>query len=394
MGRPLTFMTDTIATTEVTERPSREWATPQMFGFTLIVATIVPFVAAGAQWLTGKTVFFPLQAVIGFLAAVHVPLTAYLLFDASIRDMMRRRPVALILIPILIFAGCFAVFVSTAAQRQSGTASLLVYFALAVLAWNLWHFGKQNIGVYSFFRISQARSRMVPIEKRLIVVAAMLGAMTTFALGSDAYIKIYAKQVNFDGLAALSKYVTLAGSVGQFALFVIVVVVIIAQRSRHNWQSALLFLLSTNYFFPQYLIANGTAGSFIFACNTLGHGLQYCAFLGFHAGHDCEKRERSGGDWSRYLMPAAFIVTALFVADFYIFQKVVSVGGLGVIVSRWFGSPGGLAVSISDAIVTGILLNHFWLDSYFWRFKDAQSRNWMLSRFSFLFQRQAAEQAS
>jgi hypothetical protein len=93
-------------------------------------------------------------------------------------------------------------------------------------------------------------------------------------------------------------------------------------------------------------------------------------------------------------MPAAFIVTALFVADFYIFHKVVSVGGVGAVVSRWFGSPGGLAASISDAVVTGILLNHFWLDSYFWRFKDAQSRDWMLSRFSFLFQRQAPGQAS
>ena len=382
-------MTDTIATTQATAGAARQWATPQVFGTTLILATVIPFVAAGAQWLTGKTVLFPLQAVIAYLAAIHVPMTAYLLFDRRIRDMMRSRPIALILVPLLIFAGCIAVFVATAAQRQQGTASLLVYFALAVLAWNLWHFGKQNIGVYSFFRIAQANSRMVPIEKRLIVVAAALGAMTTLTIGGESYIKSYASHESFDGLLSLTKYVTLAGGIGQVVLFGVVVWIIIAQRARHNWQSALLFLLCTSYFAPQYLIAGGAVGSFIFACNTLGHGVQYCAFLGFHAGHDYEQHQRAGRDPARYLMPVAFVVTALFVSDFYLSQKLVSVSGVGRVVARWFGSPDGLAVSIRDAILTGILLNHFWLDSYFWRFKDVQSRDWMLSRFSFLFRRPA-----
>jgi hypothetical protein len=386
-------MTDTIASTEVAEQPSRDWATPQVFGATMMLATVVPFFAAGAQWLTGKTPFFPLQGVIFVLASIHVPLTVYLLFDRSIRDMMRSRPVALIVVPILIFAGCFAMFAANAAQRQQGAASLLVYLALAVLAWNLWHFGKQNIGVYSFFRISQSASRMVPIEKRLILAAALLGAMTTFSLGNATYIKLYAGHESFDGLQAAAKYVTLAGGIGQVILLGAVVWVIIAQRERHSWQSALMFLLCTNYFVPQYLIAGGTLGSFIFACNTLGHGVQYCTFLGFHAGHDYETRKRSGSDLSRFIMPAALIVTGILVADFYLYQKVVSVGGVGRVMSRWFGSPQGLAVAISDSVVMGILLNHFWLDSYFWRFKDAQSRDWMHSRFSFLFRRPAGPAA-
>ncbi len=383
-------MTDATATTEVTAttpmtgRPARDWITPQAFGATLILATFVPFVAGGAQWLTGKTVFFPLQATIGFLGAIHVPLTVYLLFDGGIRDMMRRRPIGLIVVPILIFAGCFAVFILGAGQRQTGTAGFLVYFQLGVLTWNLWHFGKQNIGVYSFFRISQAQSRMLPMEKRLLVVAAALGAMTAISLGAASYIKEYANKESFDGLLAVAQYLTVAGGTGQFVLFGIVVALVIAQRARHNWQSALLFLLCANFFFPQYLLASGAAGSFVFACNTFGHGAQYCAFLGFHAGNDYEKRERAGAALSRYLMPLAFVATALLVSDFYVFQKVVSVGAVGRVVARWSGTP-GLANSIIDAVFIGILLNHFWLDSFFWRFQDPQSRNWLLSRFSFLF---------
>jgi hypothetical protein len=84
-------------------------------------------------------------------------------------------------------------------------------------------------------------------------------------------------------------------------------------------------------------------------------------------------------------MPAAFLLTALFLADFYYFHKVVSVGGVAHKLSVWLGSPTGLENAMLDSIIIGILLNHFWLDSFFWRFQDPQSRNWLLSRFSFLF---------
>lgn len=393
-------MTDAIATPEATATAtvagplSRSFITPLVFGTTLILATVIPFIAAGVQGLTGQTPFFPLQSTIALLATIHVPLTAYLLFDGGVRAMMRRRPIGLIVMPTLIFAACLVLFVAGTAQRQAGTAVFLVYFQLFVLAWNIWHFGKQNIGVYSFFRTSQSRSRMLPIEKRLLLFAAALGAMTTFGIGTPAYVKSYASNENFDHLLAFSKYVMWTGSAGQLGLFAVAVWLVVAQRARHGWQTGLLFLLCTNYFVPQYLIADGTPGSFIFACNTLGHGLQYCTFLGFHAGNDYEKRARSGPPWARYLMPAAFLLTALFLADFYYFQKVVSVGAVGHRLAAWFGSPAGLDSAIVDSIIVGILLNHFWLDSFFWRFQDPQSRDWMHSRFSFLFRPRPAAPAT
>jgi hypothetical protein len=33
----------------------------------------------------------------------------------------------------------------------------------------------------------------------------------------------------------------------------------------------------------------------------------------------------------------------------------------------------------------GILLCHFWLDSFFWRLKEKVPREWIKSRYSFLF---------
>jgi len=183
-----------------------------LFSLSLIVATTIPFVAGGMQWVIGKTPVFPLEAIIGFLAGLHVPLTVYLLFDRNIRHMMRQRPVALIFIPIFIFAACFLIYFSMFESRANNIASPLVYFSIFVLSWNIWHFGKQNIGVYSFFRRAQDQSGMLPVEKKLILVGSVLGVMTTFGLAGEQYIKQFAANVNFDILINIYKYVELFGS--------------------------------------------------------------------------------------------------------------------------------------------------------------------------------------
>ena len=41
--------------------------------------------------------------------------------------------------------------------------------------------------------------------------------------------------------------------------------------------------------------------------------------------------------------------------------------------------------ALIDALAIGVLLTHFWLDSYFWKFSDKESREWMLERYNFLF---------
>jgi hypothetical protein len=362
------------------------WPAPKLFSLSLLVVTIVPFAAGGMQWLAGKTPFFPLHAVLGFLAAIHVPMTIYLLFDPRIRETMRQRPVGLILVPILIFAACFLIFMLTAKSREGGTAGFLVYFSIFVMSWNLWHFGKQNIGVYSFFRLAQNQSGMLAIEKKLILVGSALGLLTTFGFIGETYIKQFASKQNFDLLAYCYSIFLPIGIFGQFALLAGVAYYVIFNWARFNWQTALMFVSCTNYFFPQYLVANASAWSFVFACNTLGHGLQYLTFLGFHAiGPDGEDRSSGIEKNIRPLMLIAFVATALFVADFWYFNRFVSVGWLANFLGRITGAGSRYVSPMLDAIIIGTLLNHFWLDSYFWRFRDSASRNWMMTRYAFLF---------
>jgi hypothetical protein len=341
------------------------------------VATVVPFVAGGFA-MTGAAPALSLQAVVVLLAGIHVPMTVYLLFDPAIRKMMRDRPVALIVAPLLIFAAIFAVNYLTTEARTAGTATSYVYFMYFVVAWNLWHFGKQNIGVYSFFRASQNQSAMIPLERRLLLGGAVLGALSVFVITGDGFTKRFAGNVDMAWLLLIQQHIGNAGIVGQAIMLAVVLGVLWIYRERHRWASALMFFLSTNFFFAYYLLSAGASVGFVFACGTFAHGLQYCSFLGFHAG--------TARNWSRtasWAMPVAFALVAAALIDLYQFNLVFSAARFGGVVAA-FGSTGDVIGSVTFTFNVGVLLVHFWLDSYFWRFKEPRSRAWMTSRYAFL----------
>jgi hypothetical protein len=84
--------------------------------------------------------------------------------------------------------------------------------------------------------------------------------------------------------------------------------------------------------------------------------VQYMVFLLFHA-----TNYRAG--WATAGMVAAFGVAVWFTGN----------------LSSWLVGDLGMGVA------TGILLAHFWLDSFFWRMKNPESAKWMVNRFGFVF---------
>jgi hypothetical protein len=80
-------------------------------------------------------------------------------------------------------------------------------------------------------------------------------------------------------------------------------------------------------------------------------------------------------------MVAVFALCVLVTGDIYYFNLVVPEHWFG----RQFGVLLGADAPLSDALVTGILLAHFWFDSVIWRLKNPESRAWVTRRYSFLF---------
>jgi hypothetical protein len=363
-----------------------------LFGLTLMLATTIPFVVIALQHVLPGFIVVSVREVIFFLGGIHVPLTAYLFFDPKIRAFMRHRPVALIIGPILIFAICFFVFLSSWQSRAAGEAWPVVYFMLFVLAWNNWHFGKQNVGVYSFFRLAQSQPGVASLERKLIVCGAVLGAVGIFAANDGGYlnnfINTYAKNESFALLRSVADNVSSFARIGQYALLAFVAGYLAINWRRYTWKTATMFFMCANFFFPIYVAMDMPVLTAVFACSMLSHGVQYCVFLGFHAGQYREDSSERGvpgpkGRAGSIVMCVVLVVLAAFIGENFLYNKFIPKDFFSTVVTQAAGR-GDVLTPVAESFMIGILLTHFWLDSFFWRFKSSEPRQWMSKRYAFL----------
>lgn len=310
-------------------------STPAVFSATLVAVTALPFLMALAPDLLP-----PANATISALALIHVPMTLYLLSDAEIRQMMGRHPMRLIAVPVALFAVSIFAYTVLPARHH-------LWYWLPVAVWQNWHFGKQNVGIYSMFRAAQRVGSMLPVERRLIVIGSILGALAACFGNIPNDIELLWAPMVLRPVAAGA----------QFVLLFVSAFYVIRNRARMLSTTAVIFMLSVNFFLPFYLTELSLPN--MFSMTLLAHGLQYLAVLGFHA---------RSSKWTL----AAYLGIGLLLAEIY---------SLHFVVPSWvYGSS-----SLGWGVAMGILLAHFWFDSMVWRFKEPENRAWMKRRFAFLF---------
>lgn len=355
-------------------------STRRHFGAALLIATVVPFLVAMSNFLHVAK-FKALEQFIVFLALIHVPMTMYLFFDPAIRRQVRGNPIRFVGVPVLILAACVFVFVVSTPDIIEQKASALTYCLLGVLSWNFWHFGKQNIGVYAYYRLSQGAGGMSPIERKLIYTGAFLGAVSAAFLGLryyGGYQLLYSQQANFDQWDQLSGYLGALGKSAQYALALCTVLYIFGNRSRFGWKSGSMFFLCVNFFLPAYLGLDWKQWIAFYVASSFTHGCQYIVFLMFHSYH-ARHRIALPKKWPVYTYTILFLLLCVLIGDLYKFHKVIPVFHFADKLSDayWMSLVNGFGV--------GVLLNHFWFDSFFWKFKNKEARDWMLERYGFLF---------
>jgi hypothetical protein len=315
-------------------------STPAVFSATLVAVTALPFLMALAPDLLP-----PASATISALALIHVPMTLYLLSDAHIRQMMERHPMRLIAVPVALFAVSIFVYTGLPARHQ-------FWYWLPVAMWQNWYFGKQNVGIYSMFRAAQRAGSMLPVERRMIVAGSILGVLAAYFGAEDG--SNVPKDIELLWAPMVLRPVA-AGA--QFVLLFVSAFYVVRNRARMLSTTAVIFMLSVNFFLPFYLIELSLPN--MFSMTLLAHGLQYLTVLGFHA---------RSSKWTL----AAYLGIGLLLAEIY---------SLHLVVPSWVYGPSPLGWGVP----MGILLAHFWFDSMIWRFKDQEGRAWMKRRFAFLF---------
>jgi hypothetical protein len=351
---------------------------PAVFAACLLVATVVPFFIGSLGGLY-QSYYIPAHWTITLLALIHVPMTGYLLFDPEVRAKMYQRPLMLIGVPVLLIAASVFGFTYLGQLMPEGQNWPLVYLLCVMTVWQTWHFGKQNLGVYAFMRIAQSAGSTPKIDRHMIVAGAALGALT--GVLTMNYYTIYAPKSDLGFLSAYNDQFRAVGQVIQYALAAASVGYVVLRYKSFTIGTALIFLMSANFFLPFYLTGSALAFSNVFACSALGHGAQYCVFLAFHAGG--YRSKAAGG--RRWVMPAIFLGCAAITAELFHLHWALPDMWVGTTAARLVGYGSGSAVSLG--LVIGVTLVHFWLDSFLWRFKEPGARNWMLRRYAFLFAR-------
>ncbi len=368
--------------------------TTRYFCQVLFYATILPFflgllTLAYAHQVTPKQYLEinPVQYAVIFMATIHVPLTIYLFFDAAIRQRIQGDPIKFILAPAMILIVSIAIFTGSTEPRADHNASALAYVSLGILAWNLWHFGKQNIGVYSYYRLGNA-GRMLQTEKRMIYLGAVLGAISAIILGFDSYISNYSEHSRFVHVIALTSYVTGVAQYVQYALTAVSLLYVARYRERFDIKTTAVFLICVNFFLPAYISIGDTRWASVFSIGSLSHGLQYVAFLLFHSFNTTDGFQRKLKVRSRSapMMTVFLVITGLVLGELYMFHAITRhIDVTGLMPSKYW-------LSFVDGLTNGVLLNHFWFDSFFWRFNNPSARQWMIDRYSFLFPPRAGSQ--
>ncbi len=323
----------------------------RVFSALLIGCTVVPFIFATMQGAAPT-----IDTAIIFLATIHVPMTAYLLCDPDIRAMMRRRPLALVVGPLaciivgLLFMAWLPPFFA------AGMNWSVVYFRVAVLTWQNWHFGKQNVGVCSFVRVAQRLGPLPIGERRLVVAGSVLGAMAAY-FGAADVISERAPAWDFSTFLAPIEFLMPLAAAAQVGLLIASLVYVARNRSRFSVGYAVTLIVSANFFLPFYLTVVSLPNTFGYSA--FAHGLQYILFLLYHAAG------YRGAKWQAPVMLAAFLIFVAITGELWYFHT--------------FPLP------FADEIANGVLLAHFWFDSVIWRMRDPAARQWMTRRYAFLF---------
>jgi hypothetical protein len=397
------------ATGSVVSRPWSEKIVPvvlnpKTFVSLLVLATVIPFFAGGLTLFKIIGVAWIL-AFIAFLAQVHVPMTVYLLSDRDIGVQMVRRWATLTGGCTLLIAASMFIFTAFSAKLGSQHSEILYAFAFAGVVWQHWHFGKQNLGVLALARIATKTGSVARFERYTIVAGAICGMVAAYLIVGKAFQQLYSPNSDLSSFQSTMEVVSAQFRWIQYALAAVAVAYTIYNFRRFTPATAVLYLLGVCFFLPQFLAVDMPQYLLAFTSNVFAHGAQYMVILFYHALGSIDLIHRADGSkpvstpiltsadyalvarrmmrFLRLISPLLFFALALAFAMskgnyFEVIWRVTNRG-----MHMHLGAP--TVDALAGGLVWGTLLCHFWLDSFFWRLKEKVPREWIKSRYAFLF---------
>ena len=339
--------------------PSENARKRLLFALSLLLATWIPmvfFIAVGMSSTSTASVQNT-KVLLLLIGAIHVPATSLLYIDRDFLRLIPANRTRYLYLPIALSIGSGVLFAFGGRVSQ-------VYVYLMFWAWQAYHYGRQNIGVYSFAALAQGwRPRQA--EKRVLQVATACGVCGTFKILAMGIAPSYLHGV-FDALYR-------AGYWAFIGVLLVSAHVFLKNRKDFSPMKALFFFTFVLFFFPIFLWSNVDGAFFSYA---IGHGAQYLVFmtvLSVNIGKNGDRRDVLLG-----MMAVGVFVILVGMASYY----ATTLKG-----SDWTGGSAtwGRLLDFMVGISIGTTIAHFVIDAGAWRLSQSSAKDFVARRFAFLF---------
>lgn len=330
------------------------------FLFSLLLGTWVPivFFILLAPSIGPSGGLASLKAVFLFLGTAHVPATLFFYADKDFASIRKSHPVRYIVVPVLLIVATGLVFAFASFTIQA--FALLIYWA-----WQAFHYGRQNVGIYAFASIAETGRAQRKAEKIAIDCGTVLGILGTFKVLGAAVAPAYLR-VSFD-------YLYQIGLVSFFVLAVFSVVVYCKYFQDTSLFKTLFFFTSVFFFAPVFISTDNNIGFLSYA---IAHGLQYIIFMSVISFSSGNGQVRP----ALYKNVAVFLVFLLLVG--FAFWRVNDLREFEFVKSTW--AYARIADFLFGAVL-GATMSHFVVDASAWRLSMAKQRSYITKRFNFVF---------
>ncbi|HYG83055.1 MAG TPA: hypothetical protein VD861_21845 [Pyrinomonadaceae bacterium] len=297
--------------------------------------------------------------VLLFLGTAHVPTTFFFYTDREFSEIIRSHKVRYVYVPILLTAATGLAFALSSYRFQA-------FILLAYWAWQAFHYGRQNVGIYAFASIAQTGAAPHRAEKLAIEFGTVLGILGTF--------KILGMAVAPDYLHGAFNHLYNAGYVAFAAVFVLSLAVYLKFYRDTTAFKTLFFFTSVFFFYPVFI---STEVNVAFLSYAIAHGLQYIIFMTVVSanakGEDQTRKALRRNVWKLLLL---LLVAGL------AFWRVGDLKQVELVKSSWLYT--GVADFLFGAVL-GATMSHFVIDAGAWKLSLARQRAYISKRFDFIF---------
>jgi hypothetical protein len=345
IGRPISSDGDDL---------KRRWLTlALLFGTWIPMAFLIGVGVFGAPHGGLETT----RSILIFLGLVHVPMTLILYVDKDFLPLVRADKTRYIYLPIVLIIGSAMIFTLGGVLLQASATLLLV-------AWQAYHYGRQNIGVYVFASLARGwRAR--PAERRALELTTICGVCGTF--------KVLGLEVASGYLHGVFDLLFRAGSVAFIGIVLFSVYRYLKHRGDFPLTKAVFFFTLLLFFLPLF-VSSGMDGAFY--SYATAHGIQYITLvtiLSVNLGASEGRRGVSKGMIALATLLVLFGLVGARAADL----KAIEWVGSSLVVARTIDFAAGIGV--------GATIAHFVIDAGAWRLSQPSARTYMTKRFGFLF---------